>query len=57
MSSETLNLHESHQTLLEISIPGRSGIRLPESDVPAQELPDNALLRDNLSLPEVSELD
>ena len=57
MSSETINAYESHQTLVDISTPGRSGIRLPESDVPMQALPDNTLLRDNLPLPELSELD
>ena len=57
MSLEAQNGNEAHHTLLDISTPGRSGIRLPESDVPMQTPPDNALLRDNLSLPEVSELD
>ena len=57
MSLEGQTGNEAHHTLLDISTPGRSGIRLPESDVPMQTLPDNTLLRDNLSLPEVSELD
>ena len=56
MPTEANEQNQTHQTLLDISTPGRSGIRLPESDVPMQPLPDNALLRDNLSLPEVTEL-
>ncbi len=41
--------------LNEISVPGRPGHRLPEPDVPPAPLPDAALLRDMLPLPEVSE--
>ena len=35
------------------SVSGRKAFTLPESDVPAQELPDSALLRDDVELPEV----
>src|SRR5581483_9537695 len=42
--------------LYEISNPGTIGYSLPESDVPATPLP-TSLLRDNLNLPEVSEVD
>lgn len=44
--------------ILELSSPGRRGVRFPAPDVPSAELPE-ALLRDpdKLSLPEVSELD
>ena len=42
--------------LFEISSPGRIGVNLPECDVPETELPKE-LLRDKLSLPEVSEVD
>jgi glycine dehydrogenase subunit 2 len=48
---------KDHQTLWDISVPGRSGVRLPDSDVPTQPMPDAALLRSELPLPELSELD
>jgi glycine dehydrogenase subunit 2 len=38
-----------------MSVPGRMGVNLPESDVPSADLPED-LLRDDLKLPEVSEL-
>ena len=41
--------------LLERSVPGRVGAVAPPLDVPAQPLPDAALLRSDLPLPEVSE--
>ena len=37
------------------SVSGRVGATLPQSDVPHQPLPDDALLRDTLDFPEVSE--
>ena len=43
--------------LMDRSVPGRKAFSLPESDVPAQELPDSSLLRDDIELPEVSQLD
>ncbi len=43
-------------TIYEISSPGRSGVRFPEPDVPLADLPGE-FLRDNLPLPELSELD
>ena len=39
----------------ELSVPGRRGVNLPDVDVPESELP-NALLRDDLRLPELGEL-
>jgi len=42
--------------IFEISSPGRVGVTLPECDVPEAELPEG-LLRDELPLPEVSEVD
>ncbi len=45
----------SEPLLCELSVPGRYGIRFPEPDVPLTELP--ALLRDDLPLPELSEVD
>ena len=41
--------------LMDRSSPGRMGVVPPPLDVPAQEMPDLALLRKNLDLPEVSE--
>jgi glycine dehydrogenase subunit 2 len=42
--------------IFEISSPGRKAVFLPELDVPATELPQE-LLREDLPLPEVSEID
>ncbi|MBM3939396.1 MAG: glycine dehydrogenase subunit 2 [SAR202 cluster bacterium] len=44
-----------HRLLMERSVPGRVGVTLPGSDVPAQALPDAAMLRQDLYLPEVTE--
>ncbi len=41
--------------IYDLSSPGRKGVLLPDLDVPESELPKN-LLRDDLDLPEVSEL-
>ena len=41
--------------LMDRSSPGRMGVVPPPLDVPAQDMPDQALLRGNLDLPEVSE--
>ena len=46
---------DTSKLLMERSVPGRAGAVLPESDVPPQALPDAALLRDELPLPELSE--
>jgi glycine dehydrogenase subunit 2 len=43
--------------IYELSAPGRCGVVLPASDVPQADLPPQALLRDDLPLPEVSEID
>ncbi len=42
--------------LCEMSVPGRVGFRFPKPDVPLTPLPD-ALLRQDLPMPEVSEMD
>jgi glycine dehydrogenase subunit 2 len=42
--------------IYELSSPGRQGVALPQPDVPLAELPSD-LLRADLSLPEVSEID
>ena len=46
---------DTTRLLLERSVPGRVGALAPPLDVPAQPLPDTALLRADLPLPEVSE--
>ncbi|MGI8586802.1 MAG: aminomethyl-transferring glycine dehydrogenase subunit GcvPB [Chloroflexia bacterium] len=43
--------------LFELSSPGRIGVSLPDDDVPTASLPDAALLREHLDLPEISEID
>ena len=43
------------RTLMERSVPGRIGANLPALDVPAQPLPQEAMLRDDLKLPEMTE--
>ena len=40
---------------MERSRPGRTGAALPVSDVPPQVMPDQAMLRADLELPEVTE--
>lgn len=42
-------------TIYDISVPGRTGVTMPKSDVPETALPTD-LLRDELDMPEVSEL-
>jgi glycine dehydrogenase subunit 2 len=44
-------------TIFELSSPGRTGVTFPESDVPQFELPDETLLRKDLPLPELAEVD
>jgi glycine dehydrogenase subunit 2 len=46
----------SEPTIYELSSAGRQGVRFPEPDVPLAELPAG-LLREDLPLPELSELD
>jgi glycine dehydrogenase subunit 2 len=43
--------------LMDRSVAGRRAVALPASDVPEQPLPGAALLRDDLPLPEVSQLE
>ena len=43
--------------LMDRSVAGRRAFTLPESDVPVQELPDASLPRDDIELPEVSQLE
>ena len=46
-----------HYLLPDISQPGKIGCILPQLDVPAAELPPKELLREELGLPEVSEVE
>ena len=43
--------------LMDRSVPGRKAFTIPESDVPTQDLPDSSLLREDVELPEVSQLE
>jgi glycine dehydrogenase subunit 2 len=44
-------------TLFDLSSPGRTGVTFPASDVPHYDLPDIGLLRDELPMPELAEVD
>ena len=46
---------DRRKLLMDRSAPGRIGTTLPSLDVPASDLPDRSLLRDELDMPEVSE--
>jgi glycine dehydrogenase subunit 2 len=43
--------------LMDRSVPGRRAFTVPEPDVPMQQLPDSNLLRDDVELPEISQLE
>lgn len=43
--------------LMDRSVPGRKAFTLPESDVPTQAMPEPGLLREDVELPEVSQLE
>ena len=44
-------------TIFDLSSPGRPGVTMPASDVPETELPPQHLLRSDLPLPELAEVD
>ena len=44
-------------TIFELSSPGRIGVTMPASDVPETALPPKELLRSELPLPELAEVD
>jgi glycine dehydrogenase subunit 2 len=52
----TIVANKPEPIIYELSSPGRKGAALPECDVPITQLP-NHLIRDELKLPEVSEVD
>ena len=43
--------------LMDRSVPGRVAFTVPDSDVPFQKLPDSSHIRDDVELPEVSQLE
>ena len=45
----------TRRLLMDRSVKGRTGVTLPQSDVPLQDLPDSKFLRSDLQLPEVTE--
>ena len=53
----TITTKKQSLTLKDLHAPGVVGTTLPELDVPAADLPPDDLLRSDLPLPEVSELD
>ncbi len=44
-------------TIFDLSSPGRTGVTMPASDVPETALPPKELLRSDLPLPELAEVD
>src|SRR3990172_10931469 len=44
-------------TIFDLSSPGRRGVSMPASDVPATARPNKSLLRANLPMPELAEVD
>ncbi|MDA0264677.1 MAG: aminomethyl-transferring glycine dehydrogenase subunit GcvPB [Chloroflexi bacterium] len=46
---------KTEKLLMQRSVPGRVGTVMPDLDVPPQPMPDGALLRSELPLPEISE--
>ena len=48
-------INRPEATIYDLSVTGRTGVTLPEADVPETALPAD-LLRDDLDFPEVSEL-
>ncbi|MCJ7433707.1 MAG: aminomethyl-transferring glycine dehydrogenase subunit GcvPB [Anaerolineales bacterium] len=56
-ASTTLSAKIVEPTIFELSSPGRRGVTMPVSDVPQTALPKKALLRSDLPLPELAEVD
>ncbi|MEO0563024.1 MAG: aminomethyl-transferring glycine dehydrogenase subunit GcvPB, partial [Chloroflexota bacterium] len=57
-TTPTMNLQTdtTEPLIYDLSSPGRKGALLPDLDVPTAEMPDADMLRDDVNLPEVSEL-
>jgi glycine dehydrogenase subunit 2 len=56
-TTATLTSKIVEPTIFELSSPGRRGVTMPASDVPEAALPDKALLRSDLPVPELAEVD
>ncbi|MGC1378066.1 MAG: aminomethyl-transferring glycine dehydrogenase subunit GcvPB [Anaerolineales bacterium] len=55
--TDALTKPNTEPTLFDLSSPGRTGVTFPASDVPHYDLPDAALLRGDLPVPELAEVD
>ena len=55
--STGLNASIVEPTIFDLSSPGRIGVTMPASDVPETALPAKELLRSELPLPELAEVD
>ena len=54
----TIDANEvDRRLLMDRSLAGRRAFTLPGSDVPEQSLPDSSLLREDVELPEISQLE
>ena len=56
-SSLNSNVKIVEPTIFDLSSPGRKGVKMPASDVPTIDLPPKHLLRSDLPLPELAEVD
>ncbi|MBI2760836.1 MAG: aminomethyl-transferring glycine dehydrogenase subunit GcvPB [Chloroflexi bacterium] len=56
MTTETHRDTMGDRLTFDRSMPGRQGVRLPALDVPEADLPDAALLREDVRLPEMDQL-
>ncbi len=57
MIEATMTAKIVEPTIFELSSMGRRGVRMPASDVPETPLPQKSLLRSDLPLPELAEVD
>ncbi len=55
MNGETSAI--DRRLLMDRSVPGRFSVAMPQSDVPPVKMPEEAMLRDDFDLPEVSQLE
>ena len=56
-SLSAVNVKIVEPTIFDLSSPGRTGVTMPASDVPETALPPKELLRSELPLPELAEID
>lgn len=57
MNKATITTKIVEPTIFDLSSPGRRGVTMPPCDVPEAALPDKSLLRSDLPLPELAEVD